>query len=585
MSRILVGKSGNRNVTLDLDALLRTRALIQANSGKGKSWLLRRIAEQLFGKVQVILIDPEGEFATLREKFDYVLVGKGGETPADPRSAALLAHTLLKIRACAVCDLYEMKPFARHEWVQKFCDALIDAPKELWHPAIVIVDEAHTFCPEKGSGESVASESIIALATRGRKRGFAPIFSTQRLGKFRKDAAAECLNVMIGGTFIDIDRKRAADALGVYGKDQHAFFDEIKLLERGSFFALGPAISDERILVKVGPVETTHPEAGSAKHAAEPPPAPEKVKAMLPKLADLPKTAEEKSKTEAELRREIRELKAQLRTAPAKTQEVRVADPRAIERAVKQAKAQFDSGVRDRDRAIKDLSVCLGNIATAAARAVNRLPQLKSLNMLPKVSGAEIQKSEVGETKAPATLSRAKAPTEVHPLPKSESNGDSDLTPYQRSMLNALADLELIGKTEPSWPLVGAAVGKSSGSSTFERYAAQLRSAGLIDYPQSNRMRLTEEGRSRATVNSQPLSSEEIQERALELLTPYQADILRALIAAHPEALAVDELGARAGKAHGSSTFERYLASLTSMEMIERPRPKAAKAADWLFLE
>lgn len=202
-----------------------------------------------------------------------------------------------------------------------------------------------------------------------------------------------------------------------------------------------------------------------------------------------------------------------------------------------------------------------------------------------KVSGAEIQtKGEVVETReAPATHGR-KPQIPSHPLPNN-SNGDGELTPYQRSMLNALADLELIGKTEPSWPLVGAAAGKSSGSSTFERYAAQLRSAGLIDYPQSNRMRLTEEGRSRAKVNSEPLSSEELQERALQLLTPYQADILRALIAAHPEALAVDELGARSGKAHGSSTFERYLASLTSMEMIERPRPKAAKAADWLFLE
>src|SRR5581483_7523640 len=78
--------------------------------GKRQSWLIRLLAEQLFGKVQVILIDPEGEFASLREKFDYVLVGKGGETPADPRSAALLAHKLLEVKASAVCDLYEMKP-------------------------------------------------------------------------------------------------------------------------------------------------------------------------------------------------------------------------------------------------------------------------------------------------------------------------------------------------------------------------------------------------------------------------------------------------------------------------------------------
>src|SRR5579864_5666078 len=134
VSSIVIGKYGTRNVQLDVDVLLRTRLLLQANSGKGKSWLLRRIAEQLFGKVQVVIIDPEGEFATLREKLDFVLVGKGGETAAHPRIAALTAQRLLELRASAVCDLYEMKPQERHSYVQLFLESLIDAPKTLWHP-------------------------------------------------------------------------------------------------------------------------------------------------------------------------------------------------------------------------------------------------------------------------------------------------------------------------------------------------------------------------------------------------------------------------------------------------------------------
>ena len=39
--------------SITIDVLLRTRLLIQASSGSGKSWLLRRIAEQLHGKVPV----------------------------------------------------------------------------------------------------------------------------------------------------------------------------------------------------------------------------------------------------------------------------------------------------------------------------------------------------------------------------------------------------------------------------------------------------------------------------------------------------------------------------------------------------
>jgi DNA helicase HerA-like ATPase len=158
MSSIVLGRDGLKKVTVDIDVLLRTRLLVQANSGGGKSWLLRRFAEQAFGKIPLIIVDPEGEFSSLREKFGFVLVGKGGETPADPRSAALLAHKLLELQASAVCDIYELKPQTRHHWVKVFLEALVDAPKKLWRPTIVIVDEAHVYCPEKARARARPSE-------------------------------------------------------------------------------------------------------------------------------------------------------------------------------------------------------------------------------------------------------------------------------------------------------------------------------------------------------------------------------------------------------------------------------------------
>lgn len=312
---IVLGSNAGKPVGVDLEVLMRTRLLIQANSGGGKSWLLRVLAEKVFGKVPVFIIDPEGEFATLREKYDYVLVGKGGETPADTRSAALVARRLLELRASAVCDLFEMRPADRHRWVRLFVEAMIDAPKELWRDVMVVVDEAHIFCPEKGAGESEADDAVISLATRGRKRGFCAVLATQRLGKLRKDAAAEMQNVLIGQTFLDIDQERACDALAVPRAERSAFRSTLKTLEPGAFYALGRAISKERIGFKVAAVVTTHPEAGSSKHGAAAPPPTDKIRHLLPKLADLPKEAEEAAKTEHELRAEIRALKAQVRDA------------------------------------------------------------------------------------------------------------------------------------------------------------------------------------------------------------------------------------------------------------------------------
>jgi hypothetical protein len=49
-------------IRCDLSVLIDTRLLMQASSGGGKSWALRRLLEQSHGKVQQIVIDPEGEF-------------------------------------------------------------------------------------------------------------------------------------------------------------------------------------------------------------------------------------------------------------------------------------------------------------------------------------------------------------------------------------------------------------------------------------------------------------------------------------------------------------------------------------------
>jgi DNA helicase HerA-like ATPase len=115
----------NNQTEIDLPKLIESKLLVQANSGGGKSWALRRILEQSHGKVQHIILDSEGEFATLREKYDYVLAGKGGDTPAEPRSAALLARKLLELKVSAIIDLYELHPQERKRFVRLFLESLI----------------------------------------------------------------------------------------------------------------------------------------------------------------------------------------------------------------------------------------------------------------------------------------------------------------------------------------------------------------------------------------------------------------------------------------------------------------------------
>jgi hypothetical protein len=171
------------DLTLDLARLVDSRMLIAANSGGGKSWLLRLVAEQACGKAQVVILDPEGEFVTLREKFDFLLVGSTGEVPAEPRAAGLLARRIMELQASAVIDLSDLKLADRRRFVRLYLESLMGLPKTLWRPLLVGIDEAHLFCPERSAGEAESTDAVIALMSQGRKRSYAGVLITQRLSR------------------------------------------------------------------------------------------------------------------------------------------------------------------------------------------------------------------------------------------------------------------------------------------------------------------------------------------------------------------------------------------------------------------
>jgi hypothetical protein len=327
----------NDKTYFDLATLLKTRMLIQANSGGGKSWAIRRILEQSNGKVQQIVIDLEGEFSSLREQYDYILIGKDGDTPADSKSAGLLAKRLLELQVSAIIDMSELPLQERRHFVRLFLEGMIQSPKELWHPCLVVIDEAHMFCPEKGQSE--ATDAVIALATLGRKRGFGCILATQRLSKLHKDASAECNNKLIGRTTQDIDIKRSAEELGISSKEERL---SLRNLKPGEFFAYGQAISQEVIKVKIGTVTTSHIEPGSAKSYTKPAPT-TKIKAALKSLEDLSQEAEQEARTIEDYKNQISSLERQLqeRRPETKGHPSKETIDGAIQQALKAQQQQF----------------------------------------------------------------------------------------------------------------------------------------------------------------------------------------------------------------------------------------------------
>ncbi|PSJ42012.1 ATP-binding protein [Allosphingosinicella deserti] len=246
--------AGGAAVTMDLEELLATRLLVQGNSGSGKSHLLRRLLEESAGVVQQIIIDPEGDFVSLDE-FGHLPIDATGYSHNE---IAKMASRVRAHRASCVLSLEGLEMDAQMRCAATFLNALFDAPRDQWYPALVVVDEAQVFAPSAAGEVSdearrLSLGAMTNLMCRGRKRGLAGIIATQRLAKLAKNVAAEASNFLMGRTFLDIDMARASDLLGMERRQA----EQIRDLQRGEFLALGPALSRRPVNVKIGPVRTS----------------------------------------------------------------------------------------------------------------------------------------------------------------------------------------------------------------------------------------------------------------------------------------------------------------------------------------
>ncbi len=495
MNKILI----NDTVGIDLATLIDTRLLVQANSGGGKSWLLRRLLEQSHGKVQQIVIDLEGEFSTLREKYDYILAAKEGDTAAEPRSAALLAKRLLELNVSAIIDLYELSHQERKRFVRLFLSAMINAPKSLWHPCLVIVDEAHVFAPQ--TGQSEAMEAVIDLATRGRKRGYCAVLATQRLSKLHKDAVAEMNNKLIGRTGLDIDRKRAAEELGFATKE-----DAISLrnLAPGEFYAFGPAISESVTKVLVGPVTTSHPKAGARIITQVTPPT-AKIRQIIAQLADLPQQAHQETQYIEALKTENASLKQRITQLAKQPQPV--AAPKVV--TIEKPSTSHLKALRlIQSIAAKELGI--GDVPTTKP-TIPDIPTDKK----PIVGGA-LRMLQVLSSRYPMT--------------------------FTKSQLALLANL-------------------SPKSGTYGTYLSLLQSQGLIEV--GAEISITEEGLNHiGTDKPRPQSQEEVLAMWRTNLTGGARRMFDVLVDAYPGQIDKAELGERTDMSSNSGTFGTYLSLL-----------------------
>ena len=181
--------------TLPVKELLTGRGFITGKSGSGKSNTAGVVVEELLERgYSLLVVDIEGEYYALAERYEILHVGAGADcdeqvTPAD---APMVVDIALEEATPVVLDVSEfVDRDAADELVHAVVEELYRREKTVRKPFLLVVEETQEFLPQSG-GHTELGELLERIAKRGRKRGLGMLGVSQRPSSVDKEFITQC---------------------------------------------------------------------------------------------------------------------------------------------------------------------------------------------------------------------------------------------------------------------------------------------------------------------------------------------------------------------------------------------------------
>jgi len=307
---------------LDIASVITGRTFLASITRWGKSWTARKIVEESFGHAGIIIIDPEGEYISLREKYPLLIIGK--DIPLQVETAEFMAEKVLESKISIIIDLSMTEVELGKEYVDKFLRRFFFLETTLRQPYLIVLEEAEEFGPEKGIATSTSLEILRNITKKGGKRGIGILIIAHRPAWVSKGIISQCANKALGRIDWPADLKVLED----FARVPHETIEKLPTLAKGEFCFAGDWVKTTTF-VKVGKVKTTH--LGFTPEVI--PPSPKELKTVIESLQKaLPEViekikptvipiAEMEAKIKSELEKKYRErIEAIQRTAEEKAE-------------------------------------------------------------------------------------------------------------------------------------------------------------------------------------------------------------------------------------------------------------------------
>lgn len=568
---------------LDADYVAGGTFALLGKKGAGKSFTTRVLAEEFWAAgVQFVLIDPMGANWGLRSSADGkgeglpipIFGGEHADAPLERTAGKLMADLIVQDRLSMILDLSEFGSHAaERQFVLDLLEHVYRTNKELVH---ILLDEADLYAPQKPApGDQAVKGVVDNVVRRGRNRAIAITLITQRSAVIDKDVLTQVDGVVLLRLTGPQDRDAAMRWVEDHGEAEQKALVRASLpeLANGEAWVWIPELRVfERVQIRMSrtfdssPTRTRKGRGPAPKGYAD---------VDLSTIGEKIAATLERAKQEdpAELRKQMARLRKELAQRPTEKEVETVTE--TVEVPV------LANGAVDR------LEQATGAIAQAAQRVVDAVSGIHT--ELAQIARAPHLVPASHPRQAPA---RKPARTSATPAPAAAPREPTgDLTGPQQRVLDALAWLDAVGFPQPTKIqigfIAGYRVGKKVGG-TFGNILGELRSSGLIEYPTPGTAALSAEGATLAQAPDIERSTAGLQQAVYSRLDGPERRVLEVLVAAYPDALHKQEVGASAGYAVGEKvggTFGNILGRLRSLGLVDYPQAGYAAATSVLFLE
>jgi hypothetical protein len=185
--------------------------------GSGKTNTAAVLIEELLSNgFPLTIVDIEGEYWGLKERFEILVAGRSehAELTIGPENAGKLAEISLKKGISVILDLSDLTQEEAYEFLLEYFKGLWATSSATKRPYQIVLEEAHEFVPQSAS--TPLKQLLTRIALRGRKRGLGIILVSQRSAKVEKDVLTQASLLFLHKVVHPIDLRVYKDLIPLF---------------------------------------------------------------------------------------------------------------------------------------------------------------------------------------------------------------------------------------------------------------------------------------------------------------------------------------------------------------------------------